>query len=67
VDKLQKTLLTNEEMIRLMVAEAIRLGADGEDSTGVIREIVERHRLGFNAWLCVCIDVAKQVKTARVK
>jgi hypothetical protein len=47
-----------KEAIRLMTDEAEKLGADADDTQGIIRQIVTDHNLGFNAWFCVCCEIA---------
>jgi hypothetical protein len=50
--------MTTAEAIRLMADAAAEQGADANDSTGIVREIVVAHGLSFNAWLCVCCELA---------
>lgn len=44
--------------IRLMADDAALNGADANDSTGYVRDLVAQNGLGFNAWLCVCCELA---------
>lgn len=53
------------QAIQLLTDEAARLGADAEDSTGAVRGLVVSHGLGFNAWFCVCCELAD--RKARLK
>ncbi len=50
--------ITIEDTIRLMTDAAEEQGADVNDTNGVIRAIVTAHGLGFNAWFCVCCELA---------
>lgn len=50
--------ITIAEATRLLADEAIRLGADANDEQGIVRELVTRHELGFNAWFVVCCEIA---------
>jgi len=43
-----------------MVDEAERQSADSNDCKGIVRDIVTAHGLGFNAWFCVCVDLANR-------
>ena len=47
-----------KEAIRLLTDEAQKQGADANDSTGVIRALVTAHGFGFEAWFCVCCELA---------
>ena len=47
-----------KEAIRLLTDEAQKQGADANDSTGVIRALVAAHGFGFEAWFCVCCELA---------
>jgi hypothetical protein len=49
-----------KEAIRLMADAAEKLGADADDTKGIIRRIVTAHDLGFNAWFCVCCEIANR-------
>jgi len=46
------------DAVRVMADAAIEQGADANDTNGVVRAIVLAHGLGFNAWLCVCCEIA---------
>jgi hypothetical protein len=46
------------EAIRLLTDEAARRGADAEDNSGIVRDLVTAHGFGFDAWLCVCMKLA---------
>ena len=50
--------MTVDEAIKVLTDESERLGADGNDSAGVVRSLVTKHGLGFYAWLCVCCELA---------
>ena len=50
--------MTGEEAIKLLAEEAERLGADANDSNGIVRELVVAHGLEFYAWFCVCCELA---------
>lgn len=47
-----------KKAIAAMADEAERHGADPNDDAGIVRTVVEKHGLGFNAWLCVCLELA---------
>lgn len=47
-----------KEAIRLMADEAERRGENANDDGGNVRAIVSAHGLSFNAWLCVCCELA---------
>lgn len=47
-----------QEAIRLLTDEAERQGATANDEAGIIRSLVAVHGLSFNAWFCVCCDLA---------
>ena len=49
--------VTVKEAIKLLSDQAETLGADAADSNGIVRAVVMAHRLGFNAWLCVCCEL----------
>ena len=46
------------EAIRIMADEAEEVGGTANDDSGAVRSIVERHGLSFNAWFCVCCELA---------
>jgi hypothetical protein len=50
--------ITVTEAVRLLADEAERLGADANDNKGIVRELVTAHGLSFNAWFCVCCELA---------
>lgn len=50
--------MTSAEATQLLADQAQELGADGADSTGIVRAIVKAHGLGVCAWLCVCCELA---------
>lgn len=55
--------MTANEAIRLMTDEAERQGATANDEAQIVRAIVTTNLPGrpdaqFNAWLCICIDLA---------
>ena len=48
-----------QEAIKVMADKAIELGeTTGSDDTGIVRAIVAANGLSFNAWLCVCCEIA---------
>lgn len=47
-----------QQAITVLADEAERQGANADDTTGVVRALVLHHGLGFNAWFCVCCEVA---------
>ncbi len=47
-----------DRAIRIMADEAEKLNADSNDENQIIRQIVLRRGLGFNAWFCVCCEIA---------
>ena len=53
-----KTIADVNEAIQVLTDEAERLGANANDTTGVVRSLVVAHGLGFDAWLCVCCELA---------
>lgn len=46
------------EAIKVLTDEAERLNADANDTTGVVRQLVMAHGFGFEAWFCVCCELA---------
>lgn len=55
--------MTANEAIRLMTDEAERQGATANDESRIVRAIVTANLPGrpdaqFNAWICICIDLA---------
>jgi len=56
--------ITVEKAIKLMADAAEKGGADANDSTGLVRAIVTAHGLSFNAWFCVCCELADRKKAA---
>ncbi len=46
------------EAIRIMADEAEKVGGEPNDENGVVRGIVLGHGLSFNAWFCVCCELA---------
>jgi hypothetical protein len=44
--------------IKLLTDEALKHDADANDSNGAVRQLVTAHGLGFNAWFCVCCEIA---------
>jgi hypothetical protein len=48
-----------QALIEVMADKAIALGeTTGSDDTGIVRAIVTANGLSFNAWLCVCCEIA---------
>ena len=47
-----------KDAIRLMADEAERRGENANDDGGNVRSIVAAHGLSFNAWFCVCCEIA---------
>lgn len=50
--------MTVNEAIKLLTDEAERLDADANDNKGIVRALVTAHGLSFNAWFCVCCELA---------
>lgn len=50
--------MTAAEAIQILADEAERQGCDANDTTGAVRALVQSHGLGFNAWFCVCCEIA---------
>jgi hypothetical protein len=50
--------MTVQEAIRLLTDEAERQGAEPNDDQGIVRALVTSHGLSFNAWFCVCCELA---------
>lgn len=44
--------------IKILTDEAQKQGADSNDSKGIVRDLVTANGLGFNAWFCVCCELA---------
>lgn len=53
-----KRITDSKEAIAILADEAERQGADANDTNGTVRAIVTTHGLGFNAWFCVCCELA---------
>ena len=47
-----------QEATKILADEAERQGADANDDKGIVRRLVLAHGLSFNAWLCVCCELA---------
>ena len=54
----QETRERVNTLTALMADEAERLGAECNDTEGIVRGIVQRQGLSFNAWFCVCCELA---------
>ncbi len=52
--------MTVQDATRLLTDEAELLGADPEDSTGVVRQLVTAHGLEFYAWFVVCCELGSR-------
>jgi hypothetical protein len=50
--------MTVQEAIKVLADEAETLEADANDSKGIVRRLVLANGLGFNAWFCVCCELA---------
>ena len=50
--------ITIKQAIAMMVDRAEELGATADDASGLVRDLVEANGLGFNAWFCICVDLA---------
>lgn len=51
--------MTNEQLaVQLLADYAEELGATANDEDRKVRELVSDHGLGFNAWFCVCCELA---------
>jgi hypothetical protein len=46
------------EAVRILTDEAERLGATADDNNGTVRQLVTANGLSFNAWFCVCCELA---------
>jgi hypothetical protein len=46
------------EATQILANEAERLGAEPNDEQGIVRALVTTHGLSFNAWFCVCCELA---------
>lgn len=57
--------MTIGDAIKALTDEAQRLGSDANDSKGIVRELVTRHGLGFNAWFVVCCEIADRNAQAK--
>lgn len=55
---IMKQVTTVEEATKLLTDRAEELGADANDSTGVVRQLVTDHSLSFNAWFVICCELA---------
>ena len=44
----------------MLTDTAEALGADANDTQGIVRELVLTNGLGFNAWFCVCCELAER-------
>ena len=47
-----------KEATDMMADMAMKLGADCNDTNGMVRKVVTALGFGFEAWLCVCIEIA---------
>lgn len=50
--------MTTSDAIKIMADEAEERGEDANDTGGNVRAIVKDVGLGFDAWLCVCCELA---------
>jgi hypothetical protein len=46
------------EALRIMTDEAEAQHADANDTNGAVRAVVTAHGFGFEAWFCVCCELA---------
>lgn len=51
-------ITTVKDAIRVLTDEAKRQGADANDTSGAVRAIVNAYGFGFEAWFCVCCELA---------
>lgn len=47
-----------KQATQLLADEAERLNATANDEDQTVRRLVLAHGLGFNAWFCVCCELA---------
>lgn len=47
-------------IIKVMSDEAEKLGGNSNDENGAVRHVVTQHSLGFDAWFCVCCELANR-------
>ena len=52
--------ITLKQALAMMVDRAEELGATADDAGGLVRDLVEANSLGFNAWFCICVDLANR-------
>lgn len=45
-------------LISNLAQQAIENGADANDTTGVVRAMALSHGWGFDAWFCICCEIA---------
>jgi hypothetical protein len=62
-------ITTAKEAIEALTGLAVEQGADANDTTGVVRQIVTAHLPGrpdaqFAAWFCVCIEIGDRAARA---
>lgn len=50
--------MTVNNAIQILADEAERLQGNADDTNGVVRALVTAHGFGFEAWLCVCCEIA---------
>lgn len=49
----------------MLTDAAESMGATPNDEAGIVRHLVSQHNLGFNAWFCVCCELANRQARAR--
>ncbi len=47
-----------DKAIQILTDETERRGGTSNDDDGTVRRVVMSHELGFNAWFCVCCELA---------
>ena len=56
--RLGRMKMNPNEAIKVLADEAEEKGGTANDHSGTVRSIVESYGLGFNAWFCVCCELA---------
>jgi hypothetical protein len=56
--------MDTKTLLKELVDRAETLGATANDEDGTVRRLVGEYGLGFNAWFCVCCDLANRAAQA---
>lgn len=49
-----------DQIIQILTNVVVERGATANDDNGIVRALVTQHGLGFNAWFCICCELANR-------